>query len=92
MRSPTADVFLSLVLVQLFNMCDTNGDGVLQLDEFKDLIARIDRHVTYQDVLAMYHECVGDDDVIDKEELMWLISTRGLKFALLTANNESIKS
>jgi len=30
----------------------------------------------------MYHECVGDDDVIDKGELLGLISNRGLKFAL----------
>lgn len=69
-------------LMNLFASCDTNGDGVLQYDEFAALIARIDQYVTQQDVMEMYNECVGDDDVIDKEELLGLISTRGLKFAL----------
>ncbi len=35
-----------------------------------------------QDVLEMYHECVGEDDVVDKYELMNLITAKGLRFAV----------
>lgn len=71
-------------LMSMMADVDENGDGVLQFDEFADLLLKIDPMFTSQDVLEMYHECVGDDDVVDKDELMHLITERGLRFAVYT--------
>lgn len=69
-------------LMTLMNMYDQNGDGVLQFHEFSELLLKIDPSFTTQDVLEMYHECVGDDDVVDKDELLGLITDKGLRFAV----------
>lgn len=42
------------------------GDGVLQFDEFANLLGQIDPLLEQDQVAEMYYDCVGDDDVIDR--------------------------
>ena len=76
-----------LLLVK-YNEVDDNRDGVLQYAEFCNFISQIDPSMSQEEIMEMYQECVGDDDVIDRGELFALVTNRGLLFNLAVMNLE----
>ena len=85
------DEFLSMehacveAVLNLYEEVDDNGDGVLQFDEFSNLLSRIDQTLDSEQIAEMYYECVGDDDVIDRDELLQIVVSKGLLFNLKMA-------
>ena len=53
---------------QLFDRADTNGDGILSIQEFKDIVFIAEPDVQEVDILALYDFISGVDGTIDKEE------------------------
>ena len=53
---------------QLFDRADTNGDGILSIQEFKDIVLIAEPDVQEVDILALYDFISGVDGTIDKEE------------------------
>ena len=52
----------------LFLRADENGDGILSLDEFRNIVKQVEPTTTDIDVVALYDLISGEDGVIDEEE------------------------
>lgn len=53
---------------KLFDQADINNDGILSIEEFKDIVLIAEPDVQEVDVLALYDFISGVDGTIDKEE------------------------
>lgn len=62
----TSSQTLSLSLLPSYPWRTITGDGVLQFDEFANLLGQLDPLLEQDQVAEMYYDCVGDDDVIDR--------------------------
>lgn len=66
----------------LFKAGDENGDGVLEVSEFKGIIAAVDPHMKQKEVLAMYKETLklsgGEEDAISPAAFAWVAKRYGL--------------
>jgi len=70
------------LLLAKYEEVDENGDGVLQFEEFSNFIAQIEPNYPSSEIAEMYNACAGDDDVIDRDEILQELSERGLLFNL----------
>jgi len=52
----------------LFLRADENGDGILSLDEFRNIVKQVEPTTTDIDIVALYDLISGEDGVIDEEE------------------------
>ena len=58
----------------MFDMIDSDGDGVLTVQEFKDALARLGANLTPHECRAIVHEVdPNGDGEIDKGEFMVMI-------------------
>lgn len=65
----------------LFKAGDENGDGVLEVSEFKGIIAAVDPNMRQKEVLSMYKETLklsgGEEDSISPAAFAWVAKRYG---------------
>jgi len=64
-----------LSLKDTFIRFDSNGDGILSLEEFEGVVHSIDPDYDARDLVQLYHQAAGDDGVIDPSEFVGVMAT-----------------